>query len=179
LQPNKRLTRLQKSQEEEFHLQTRNTKRRSERVVKKRWEVTKERTNTCKKAAKTNKSAAQMRREETNKRTTTCEKAAKTNRSTAQKMLPTKAQGTSRCESKENSSRQGALEDAAVALSSLKTGQVFFDNKKQDTERKDKKKQETERKNVLARAERDGECITKTRKKVNFDLKLNINSVFF
>ena len=155
-----------------------NTKRMSKRVVKMRQEETKEWTNMCKKAAKPNKSAAQMRREETNKWTTTREKAAKTNRSTAQKMLPTKAQGTSRCESKENLSRQGTLEDAAVTLSSLKTGQVFFDNKKQDTERKDKKKQETERKDVLARAERDGECMTKTREKINSDLKLNINSFF-
>eukprot|EP00957_Ditylum_brightwellii_P068924 5231852-Ditylum_brightwellii.AAC.1 len=115
----------------------------------------------------------QMREEETKKWMIVRKKVSKTNRSAAQKILPTKALHSSRCDKEKtdgvhetNTSSQCALEDATVALTCLRVGQVIL-NKKRDTKKKD----------VLAGVEREGECALETSKKLNFVLELNLDDV--
>eukprot|EP00957_Ditylum_brightwellii_P092544 7047176-Ditylum_brightwellii.AAC.1 len=112
----------------------------------------------------------QMREEET-KNGQSCVKKSQNKQKCCPKILPTKALRSSRCDKEKtdsihekNTSSQGALEDATVALTCLREGQVVLD-KKQDTKKKD----------MLAGVEREGECVPKMRKELNFNLELNID----
>lgn len=94
-------------------------------------------------------------------------KKSKNNQKCCPKNTPTKAVRASRQDKEENldtpkkdADTQDLMEDAAVALTSLSKGEVLFE----------KKAQNEKKKAVLA-----GSKLPKTKKKLNFDLDLNIS----